>query len=83
MHAQYKAIRPLGTRGLVEWGGLDLTTGFELSRMFLSLSDEFEAFGTLEPGVDLDTVSTGTLELEQRALTIPIEATTNLTLFYF
>ena len=83
LHVQYKVLTPVGNRAILQWGGLDLSTGLELSRMLLALEDRFEASGTLAPGFDLDSVSTGILELEQRALTIPIEATSNVTLFYF
>ena len=83
VHAQYKAFRPRGDPWTAQWGGLDLTTGFELSRMFLELNDSFDASGTLVEGLELDTRSFGILELEQRAITIPIEATTNVTFLHF
>ena len=82
VHLQYKAIPPIGRRQWAQWGGLDLTTGFQLSSMRLALSERFEASGTIEEGFDLDSVSTGTLELTQRAFTLPFEATTNVTLLY-
>ena len=83
LHAQYKAVPAIGQRSLVHWGGVDVSTGIEFSRMLLELEGTFDARGTLVDGVDLDTVSTGTLDLEQRAITLPFEVSTNLTLFYF
>ncbi len=85
VHLQYNAVAPVGKRRLARWGGLDVTTGFELSRMRLELpvAEAFEASGAISGDIDLDTVSTGTLELEQRAITVPLELTTNVTLLYF
>ncbi|MEM7678267.1 MAG: hypothetical protein AAF449_19930 [Myxococcota bacterium] len=83
IHGQYKAVLPAGERSTAQWGGLDITLGFQLSRMFLELSEQFEASGTLSDGFDLDTISLGRLELEQRAFTMPLEITTNATFFYF
>ena len=83
LHAQYKVFAPKGKRSVAQWGGLDVSTGIEVSRMGLDLDDTFDASGTLVTGVDLDTVSTGTLELVQTAISVPLELTTNATLLYF
>ncbi|MEL7368088.1 MAG: hypothetical protein AAFN74_04180 [Myxococcota bacterium] len=83
IHGQYKAVLPSGDRSTAQWGGIDITSGFQVSRMFLELTDRFEASGTLSPGFDLETDSLGRLDLEQRAFTIPLEITTNATFFYF
>ena len=83
VHVQYEAIGGVGRASLVRWGGLRLSSGFQFSRMLLELTDTYEVSGTLAQGLDLDTASVGTLELEQRAITIPLEATTHATFLYF
>ena len=82
-HVQYQALPGYGSRSLLWWGGLELTTGVELSRMDLELDDTFDASGRIAPGFVLDTESSGTLRLEQLAYTIPFEATTRVTMLYF
>ena len=83
LRVQAKLLRPQLVPGfrVARWGGLDLTTGYTFARTTLTLGEEFEASAPLDGGVVLDTVSTGTLELVQTAHTIPVELTTNLTLF--
>lgn len=86
-HAQYKLIGAIGSARVAQWGGIDISTGIEYSRMKLGLSDTFDT--STDFAIDsvttviLDTSSVGTLELTQQAITIPVEVTTNLTLFYF
>ncbi|MEL6186250.1 MAG: hypothetical protein AAFU79_16620 [Myxococcota bacterium] len=63
------------------WGGIDLTGGFTYARTTLTLNDVYEADTSLSSDLRLNTVSTGTLQLEQTAYTIPLEITSNLTFF--
>ncbi len=73
-HLQFKMIRP-PHKGIVEWGGLDLTTGYELSRYHLQLSQTMP--------VEADAVrwdASGSFTLESNASTVPIELSTNMRL---
>lgn len=82
-HVQYRILSGLGTKLVAEWGGIAITSGLELSRATLKLEDSLSAPVPLAEGFDMQTETTGTLELTQRALTIPVEVSTSLQLFYF
>lgn len=82
-HLQLRLLGPLGKQEILEWGGFLVTSGVQLSRMTLSLSETFEANTNLAPNVPIMTRSTGTMELYQAATTIPLELTTSLQLLYF
>ena len=74
-HLQLKLIRP-PHKGIVEWGGLDLTGGYELSRYYLELGK------TLNIASDpVRWEATGTANIEAMTTTIPIELSTNLRVF--
>lgn len=76
-HLQIKLIRP-PHKGVVEWGGLDVTGGYEISSYRLSLSD------TLPLEVEgLKWDATGGFDIAAASQTIPIEVSTNLRLFVF
>lgn len=87
-HAQYKLFRNLERRKrnlVFLWGGVDLTGGIEFSRLALTLTDTLET----NLGVDGDTGevpvvvrSRGRYDMNVSALTVPLEATTNVRLFY-
>ncbi len=82
LHAQYRPFEPMGTSTLVQWGGIALTSGLELSRMSLSLEGTFNTESPVGQGIDLLTRSTGRLKLTQSALTIPLEVTTDVRFLY-
>ncbi len=90
-HAQWRLFRNRGGSRLRKlvflWGGVDITGGFEFSRLGLSLNNQIE---TQLPvggagGMQLNVLatSTGNYDLTATALTLPIEATTSLRAFYF
>jgi hypothetical protein len=81
-HIQYRVLGPVGSEAIAQWGGLAITTGYEYSSMSLSLSDTFETTSSIGSGVLLRTVSSGQLDIDQRASTIPIELTTSVRLLY-
>lgn len=83
LHAQYRLFGPVGVPALVEWGGIGLTTGLELSRARLTLDKSLRNELQLGSNVGLNAITGGRLELIQRALTIPVEVSTNLRLLYF
>ncbi len=93
VHAQYKLIAPKKRKArkglLVEWGGLDLITGFQYSHIGLRLE---------EPDLDSDVIlqdrggsgdedvrftASGKFDLSMTTYSIPLEAATNLRVFYF
>ncbi len=71
-HLQVKVIRP-PHRGIVEWGGLDLTSGYELSNYHLRLS---QTMPVKAEGLRWD--ASGQFSLESTANTVPIELSTNV-----
>ncbi|MEQ8277937.1 MAG: hypothetical protein RMA76_27805 [Deltaproteobacteria bacterium] len=81
-HVQYALIRPKSA-AVIEWRGIDLTSGVEISRMVLSLSDTQDSAAPIRVDgreYEIRSTATGTLRLEQTAFNIPIEATTGITI---
>jgi len=74
-HGQLKLIRPGGENqgGPVEWGGLDLTSGIEITSSRLTL---VSGFPLEHNGIRWDAV--GSYEVETNATSIPVELSTNL-----
>lgn len=87
-HAQYKLFQP--TKGLkrllVQWGGIDLTGGLELSRWRLSVGGDigtsFELEGAAGTSATLDGAVNGRFGLSTTTVVLPLEVTTNLRLLY-
>lgn len=75
-HAQVKLIRPKPAKGLLEWGGLDVTSGYEWSRYRLSLTQELPV--EVE---EMTWKATGTLAVETDSASVPIELSTNVRVF--
>lgn len=75
-HLQIKLVRPKPTEGLLEWGGLDLTTGYEWSRYRLELSQELPVLGQ-----SLSWEADGKLAVFTDSASVPIELSTNLRFF--
>jgi hypothetical protein len=73
-HLQFKIIRP-PHKGIVEWGGLDMTSGYELSNYHLQLS---KTMPVEAEGLHWDAA--GQFALESSASTVPIELSTNVRL---
>jgi hypothetical protein len=71
-HLQVKMIRP-PHKGIVEWGGLDLTSGYELSNYHLRLS---QTMPVKAEGLRWD--ASGQFTLESNASTVPIELSSNM-----
>lgn len=71
-HLQVKLIRP-PHKGVVEWGGLDLTGGYELTSYALTLT---QAIPVETNGLTWD--ATGSFDVRANAQTIPLELSTNL-----
>lgn len=82
-HLQLRLFGPLGNAAVLEWGGFLVTSGFQASRMTLTLAESFEATTSFAGEIPIYTRSNGTLELYQQAWTIPLELTTSLQLLYF
>lgn len=70
-HVQWKALPPVD-RGLWRWGGLDLTTGYEVSRYRLLLADAVP----IDAG-DVQWNAAGAVDLSAESRTIPVEFSTN------
>ena len=80
--AQYRLLAPHGTKWL-EWGGLHITSGVEVSRMSITIaSADMLDFDTTVAGVRIRGDSDGTLSLVQNAVSIPLEITTAFTALY-
>jgi hypothetical protein len=71
LHGQYAVMMPVG-KGALTWGGLDLTTGFDLASYTVALDKGYPldgGYGTWN--------AVGTYELKARATTIPVEISTS------
>ena len=77
--AQFNLTGPRGTSAM-GWGGIAVTGGVEVSRMELSIVEDGLSFTTFINGVDLSTDGAAGVRLEQSAVTVPLELTTNVTL---
>lgn len=88
-HVQYKLFTP--TRGLkrvlVQWGGLDFTTGLEVAHWSYGLRGELST--SFEVGNDAGSASStieaatmGHTDLSATTVTLPLEVTTNVRLLY-
>ncbi len=74
-HLQFKVINRPVTAGVVEWGGLDLTGGYEVATYRLGLGAE------LPVATDgLAWTATGTYDVRSEVDSVPIELSTNLRL---
>lgn len=90
VHLQLKLFGPRRRENLwsalFRWGGLDITTGFDQSRLKLSLGRNFERDIPISDGQrDVATVeidAQGTFEMDLRTTTIPLEVTTNVRFLY-
>lgn len=83
LNGQFKVYSPR-TRGWVKWGGIDITTGVNFARTQLQLADEsFNEAIELGTGVFIDTGARGVLELEQEAINLSLEVSSNLTMAHF
>lgn len=75
-HAQVKLVGPLNVK-VVEWGGLDVTTGFEKSFYALSLSQGLPITQNVSPGT-VTWTATGTYDIRASSTSIPLELSSNL-----
>lgn len=85
LHAQYKVIaaKNIGGLGLLNWGGIAFTTGFDVSSN--SLTYKVGQSITANSGGQTYTWtpnSTSTLVLEANSFTIPLEVSTSIRLAY-
>lgn len=67
---------------VVEWGGIDLTGGFEHATYVLSLNSNVPITAPID-GVDVTWNGTGTYDVTGTANTIPIEVSSNLRVLVF
>jgi hypothetical protein len=84
-HGQYKLVKSVGS-DLASWGGIDISTGIDLSRLVLTLQDTLTTSTPITEGdvtVILETAGTGAVRVRQSAWSIPFEATTSVKLLYF
>ena len=75
-HLQIKLARPKPAKGLLEWGGLDLTGGYEWSRYRLELAQELPVLAE-----NLTWEADGELAVITDSASVPIELSTNLRFF--
>jgi hypothetical protein len=89
VHAQAKLFRPEGdaVEFIFQWGGLDITTGFEYSRLDLKLKQPLTTPAHLEGDSEISTAasfkSDGTYTIATSAMSVPFELSTNVRLLYF
>jgi hypothetical protein len=76
VHAQIKLVGPVNAK-VLEWGGLDLTAGYEHSFYALTLSQALPLTQKVAQA-DLTWTATGTYTISSTAGTVPLELSTNL-----
>ncbi len=81
-HMQYKIIEGFGAGfGFFEWGGVDITTGFERSSMNIKFIEPINETVT-EGGVTANFDGTAAVGAKVSTVTIPLEISTNFRLLY-
>lgn len=88
VHGQLGLFRPAGgLRSLVvQWGGLAVTGGLEVSHWAFGLERELTTDFTIDGdtgSADATLAATGRFALSTTAIVLPVEATTSVRLFYF
>jgi hypothetical protein len=81
-HLQVKAVGPVDLK-VVEWGGLDLTSGYERSFYELELTQQLPVSQQMGEGGEPATVTwtaTGNYAISASSGTVPLELSTNLRL---
>lgn len=84
LHAQYRVVLPqedAGAATILRWTGIDLTSGFELTRWSLGVDDDIRtnlAVDGSSGSAMLVLDSTGTFDVRSTAMTIPVEVTTGM-----
>lgn len=82
VHVQYKLIEGFGAGfGLFEWGGVDVTTGFERSSMKIKFVEPITESVT-EGGITANFSGTATVGADVSTVTIPLEISTNFRVLY-
>jgi hypothetical protein len=76
VHAQAKLVGPVNAK-VVEWGGLDLTTGYERSFYRLQLSQALPLRQSVN-GNPVTWTATGDYEIATGSGSVPLELSTNL-----
>jgi hypothetical protein len=77
-HVQVKLLGPADIK-IAEWGGIDLTTGYERSLYRLELSQQLPLTQTVDSS-SVTWTATGSYAIEAGAGTVPLEVSTNLRL---
>ncbi len=73
-HAQFKIVRPSGKKGsIVRFSGVDLTSGYEVSRYTLALEQGLPA-----PSGDTTWDATGAYTISAQSTSVPVEVSTGL-----
>lgn len=84
-HLQVKPIGPIDLK-VLEWGGLDITTGYERSFYRLELTQDLPIRQPLTdggPDATVNWTATGNYAISAAAGTVPIELSSNLRLLMF
>lgn len=82
VHVQYKIIKGFGAGfGFFDWGGVDITTGFERASMNLKFVENINETIT-ESGATANFNGTATVGAEVSTVNIPIEISTNVRFLY-
>jgi hypothetical protein len=76
-HAQLKLGGPVKAGPIAEWGGIDLTAGYEISSYKLSLGSAWPISTDIDPAT-VTWKASGTYDIGAKASTIPLEISTNL-----
>jgi hypothetical protein len=76
-HLQLSLGGPVELSPLFEWGGIAITSGYELSSYKLSLAQELPLEQEID-GAQVKWTANGTYDLGATASTIPVELSTNL-----
>ncbi len=82
-HLQIKVVEGNHRGKVIEWGGLDLTSGFEYSAYSFDLRKDLPVSGPAPGGGKLTWTATGSYNINSDILSVPVEASTNLRILVF
>jgi len=79
VHAQIKFVPEMGNK-VVEWGGLDITSGWDRAQYRLELTQAVPIEAPLDNNIDATWTADGTYTIVSTTDSIPVELSTNLRL---
>lgn len=83
LHIQYSIIKPVSLIGIINWGGVDITTGFDTGKTTIGMVRQFSLPLAASGGFTASWNPPMDISLTNNFFTIPIEVSTSARLLFF